>query len=316
MRLIDKVKKHPEQFEIYKLMDILEKTKQSHQVHFGQGNHTTEPANIKGVVQLHSQPCDVGKITFSGHNITLHNNLISLTNSNNLLDSAIVEQFFIHNYESKPMVDFLDIFNHKLVTLFYQAHKNLQSYSSSKALQQLIQALANTNKLKQHSCKHLNFAWPSFYNLNSIKNYLTYILDNTQVTVQQKAGEWLGAKHLQFTLGKDSLPDYKKTGRILGASILQSKFGLHCRVHCKNLEQYKSLLPGQEFATLLMRSIQFHLPIPESISLELICTSDVYQSQGLLGQTSTTYNQHSQLHSLYTYNINDTIFTSTDSLEQ
>ncbi len=121
------------------------------------------------------------------------------------------------------------------------------------------------------------------------------------------------AKACINVLNKDIL-DKVKAPKILGQYIFQSRFGMHCKVICVNFEQYISMLPGAALINTILQNIQYHLPIPMPILVEIIY--DTAQNPnynkptgllGHLGQTSTIGN-NAVLHSTCLYDINHDIF--------
>lgn len=362
----EKISKNLSHYDLFRILEILE-YQNTHAVSFGDGNRNTEPAKISSVYALDTAPADIHSIVKNKHSTTIQTNIYGLGTTDGPFDANLIERI-MHNYNSASLKDFLDIFHHRIVSLFYKSHKLLKS-NTSPAFKALISSLSSksektsqnpqdryndhvtaAHKAEKAAMKsavsemsvnasdnstnpasvlytnknnvidkqitsyastlnidtsQLNFAWPAFYTYKSVQKYLRCVLQNNKIIVKTFTGSWTNAKHLQYTLGKDSLD--KNTPKILGNKTMQASMGLHCTIPCDSFEQYLALLPGKHVSIEILRKIQHHLFLPMSIMLELKYESENNGSFGYLGQT-TTIGKKVLMHSSCIYNTDHEIF--------
>lgn len=134
-------------YDLFKALEKLE-SQNNQAAQFGEGNRHTEPAKISSVYALDTVPADIHDIIYDKKGITVYTNIYGLGTTDGPFDANLIERI-MHSYNAAPLRDFLDIFHHRIVSLFYKSHKLLKS-NTSPAFKALIASLSSKSNIDKN----------------------------------------------------------------------------------------------------------------------------------------------------------------------
>jgi len=215
----------------------------------------------------------------------------------------------------EALTHFMDLFHHRLLSLFYRAwankeptvhydrpdedhfHRYLGSMQGigSPALQNR-DAMHDNSKL--HYTAHLSSSTRHAEGLVAILQAFF----NAPVTIKEFVGEWLKIPEQSYCcLGINNEGGSLNEDAVLGGKSWQRQYKFSIRIGPMNLEEYQALLPEKkkhkQVATLIKNYLGFEL----SWDMQLILSKqDVPKTclgkYGQLGQSSWLHNQPPQMH--------------------
>lgn len=216
---------------------------------------------------LSYKPCDVEKIIKKQNAVCVYVNLLGLGSLNGELDQRYVALVLsMKKAKREPMLDLLNIFNQRIIELFYKSVKTSLLCMDEIELNyhKFISALYNNfGQKEQESNRFLaTLSLNGNFNIHSIKTYINYMIKPVSLRVEYLS-KYIGNN--SPTLGLCSL-NALAIGRfiLVPGSLLLVKIVVNC------VQKYKTLLPSAAKSSALIQTIKERLITNLPIKLELI----------------------------------------------
>ena len=124
--LIERLLSRPQGFNLFQAISLLERAV-PHAAPLGEGTNRPEAVRLNAVVSLGFQPSDVAGVALgapTGESFTLRSPVMSLAGAQGPLPMPLTELLLERRAaRDHATADFLDIFNHRLLSFFYRGRK-------------------------------------------------------------------------------------------------------------------------------------------------------------------------------------------------
>ena len=169
----------------------------------------------------------------------------------------------------KGFVDFLDIFHHRLLMLYYNVEKafypSIERVSPEKTFQGVVlSSLAGAHLTdcslpfsKQLLLMHANLFWKYPRNASSL-SYVLRCLFGVDVEISSFQGKWVGLEASSYTYLGASQNILGETA-LLGTRAWCQSAGFRVRLHLHTLRDFNSFLPGGVSFLVLRSLVSFYV---------------------------------------------------------
>jgi type VI secretion system protein ImpH len=206
--------------------------------------------------------------------------------------------------------DFLDIFNHRLILLFYRAHKvhhpalTVSAPYRGQTAQFLFSLIGLgpkplRDRLGVPDCSLLHYSGLLSRNVRTAAGLECMLSDYfcLPVKLQQFAGHWRDLDRAQWTaIGRTGRNQTLGDAAVLGRRVWDQAGGVIIEIGPLKLESFQSLLPGEAAYAALVRLARFYLGPNYRLQVRLFLeSSDVPKAQlgkAKLGYTSRMGSVH------------------------
>ncbi len=245
-------------------------------------------------------PNDIAAIKEMDGTVCFLLSFMGLTGVTSPLPVYFSEYVLAQPEKSRPMYDFLSIFNHRIYTFFYRAWKkyhflfNFTSDGSDPFSGKVAMMCGYTERINDArklrllaycgtlSCKARSAA--------GLRSMLSDYFDNIPVSITEFAGCWRPLQNVK-PLGEDT-PLGKET--VLGTAYFDRAGKFRVVVGPLSLEDYERFLPGTKNISEMKELIKSYLPDPLDFDIEVRLQSRDLISV-LLGQDNTRLGETSAL---------------------
>lgn len=246
------------QYDFNSVMRLLES---KHQVRFGSTKTPdNDPVLLGQTVHLHFAPSSIDKLRKAKGKDRLDVFFFGLSGPNGPLPSHLTERIFkqIKEQRNTTTIDFLNIFHHRLLSLYYRAWANKEpvvqydldkknpftTYIGSMAGYGLS-ALQNRDSLPDHAkLKFAAFLGGKIRHTDGLQQLIESIFE-VKTQIKEFVGEWMKIPKQHHCILNESY--YAKR---LGRSSTLGKFSWQCQYKFKvflgplDIKDYESFLPG------------------------------------------------------------------------
>jgi type VI secretion system protein ImpH len=274
----------PHGVNLFQAISLLERAlPHLHEVGAGEGHN--EAVRLRSVVSLGFQPSDVAKIVPIENGYELTTPVMSLAGAHGPLPLPFTEMVLERvAARDRAMADFLDIFNHRLLSFLYRSRKKhhvaLQRGSPLNAsLALCLDALSNLGlqgvrgQLQSHS------TWLRHAGLvggppRSMTGLLTMIADRLQVRAhgRQFCGAWRSLEPRDIpvlsTRHWHAAPRLGKTA-VLGSRVWDQSAGIRLTLSNLSVLRFRCLLKGAKDYALLREMVLRYLQQDVTVEVEL-----------------------------------------------
>lgn len=257
------------QYDFYSIMRILES---KHQVRFGTTKTPErDPILLGQTIHLHFAPSSIDQLRTSGNKKRLDVFHFGLSGPNGPLPSHLTERIFkqIKEQRDTSTADFLNIFHHRLLSLYYRAWANKEP---------IVQYDSNEkNSFRTYIGSLAGYGLPALQNRDSLPDYaklkfaatfggkirhtdglikLIESVFNIKASISEFTGEWMQIpKQHRCALNESH---YAKR---LGRSSTLGKLSWQCQQKFKvilgplDLKTYESFLPGPDLGSKKIKQL-------------------------------------------------------------
>lgn len=282
--VIDRLLAQPHGFNLFQAISLLERA-DLNASDLGTGDGQEEALRLRAVVSLGFQPSDVTKITFTDSRYELATAVMSLSGAHGPLPLPFTEMVLERvAARDRAMADFLDIFNHRLLSFLYRSrkkhHVSLQRRSPlQSSLAVCLDALSNLGLQGVRGQMPVHSTWLRHAGLvggvpRSMTGLLTMISDRLQVRVQgrQFCGAWRSLEPRDIpvlsTRHWHAAPRLGKTA-VLGTRVWDQSAGIRLTISHLTVLRFRSLLKGGKDYTLLRDMVLRYLQQDVTVEVEL-----------------------------------------------
>ena len=282
--VVQRLLAQPHSFNLFQAISLLERFNPQTQ-DLGTGDGRDEAVRLSAVVSLGFQPSDVAKISATERGYLLGTPVMSLAGAQGPLPLPLIEMVLERvAARDRAMADFLDIFNHRLLSFLYRSrkkhHLGLQRRSPlTSSMATCLDALSNLGLQGARGQSAQHATWLRHAGLvggtpRSMTGLLTMITDRLQVRAsgRQFCGAWraleprdipvLSTRHWQ------SAPRLGKTA-VLGSRVWDQSAGIRITLSHLSVQRFRSLLKGGTDYALLREMVLRYLQQDMTVEVEL-----------------------------------------------
>ena len=176
--------------------------------------------------------------------------------------------------ESRPLRDFLDIFNHRLYALFYRSWKKyrLALHSGTPSLQKTLEeralsmaGLGTRDTVEGAPMPPIRLAAfagslsPRVRNSDGLRNLVTELLDGVQVSVVENVLRWVAIPERSRLGRQGRLTAVLASSACLGERVSDASGKFRLALGPLTLTQYLALLPGGPAAAVLQYLVRLYV---------------------------------------------------------
>lgn len=292
LSLVDDLQANPKNFELYRVIDFLERLSDVHQgikkPSLGQSNDPErEVISIKSNLTLAVPTSEVEQIDFDNTKPTIYVNFLNLAGRQGPLPTPYIENLIDKaRHHDTGFRDFLDIFNHRLASLWYYFRKKYmigldqispENFSLSKCLESFAgipsKNIIGTAPLDiTHIRPAVRLLWNKTRSKVGLKSLLESIL-GTKVFIDEYQGNWLQAPPSELSYIGHYKGQFQQLGHNMILGSRQWKQAYSITVHIgpiswKKFCQFWPLVTGiNNHALNMLEIIQFYVGLYKSFKV-------------------------------------------------
>lgn len=297
LTLIEQLRENPQSFNLFQAISILERAEfDLKPVATSLG--VDEAVRLMAQVDLAFSPSDISQLqpsTRPGPPMTLTSSVLSLAGPTGPLPTPFVELFLENRRPSdRPGLDFLDIFNQRLLGLLYRNrrkhHLALSPFDlDSAAIVNSLEILSGLGRLEDAKAPGGETGWLRHASLQgaaprSIASMLSLIRDrfNISFSAHHFIGGWqptepneqailVSQRNPENLIQSNPNPKGSKLGlgATLGSKAWNQGAGLRISTPPLTNQEFTSFLPGQRNNLLLQWLVDWHLQSDLQVTLEI-----------------------------------------------
>jgi type VI secretion system protein ImpH len=258
-------------------------------------------------------------ITFTPKNIAVQVSFMRLTGQEGPLPEHYTELVLQRlQVKDTALRDFLDLFNHRLIQLFYRAWAKYRYYVAPEGFTYLLSCLTgNSASKQQHLDRHMLFyAGLLSKQIRSANNLEAILSDyfSVAVTVIPFQGKWLALSRQdrsQIGIGNNNYHQLSHTA-VLGQRSWDMQNNFRLRIGPLTYDQFKQFLPGSHKLQIFIKIIQRYVSMELNFDLQLILKAKEVPLCQLRQQESLVLGWSAWLKSKpFTKDADNTVFGST-----
>lgn len=292
LSLVHEFQTNPKNFEFYRVIDFFERVSNVQQStnnpSLGQSNDPErEVLSIKSNLTLAVPNSEVEYIDFDRTKPTVYVNFLNLAGRQGPLPTPYVENLIDKaRHHDTGFRDFLDIFNHRLASLWYYFRKKYaigldqispKNFSLSHCLQSLAgipsQEIIGKAPLEiEHIRPSVRLLWPKTRSKLGLKKLLESIL-NTKVSIEEYQGGWLQAPSSELSYIGHQKGQFQQVGHNMILGSRQWKQSLSFTINIgpiswSNFCQFWPLITGvNNHALNILEMVQFYVGMCNSFKI-------------------------------------------------
>lgn len=261
MNLIDYLQKHPELFEFFQAVHLLEQSDLQSKIRF------------RAVPSLSFPVSEIKKIEIS-KTIEIFVTFMGLIGPSGVLPNHYTEEVIQRLQErDTALSDFFDVFHHRTISLFYQAWKKYRFYIDSYQFKTILSALIGQQTPSEAMLFYAGHFSRQVRSAIALENILSDHFD-MPVAVKQFQGSWLVLKESEVTrLGEQPYNQLGSTA-MLGKQLrsVGQKF-LVC-IGPVSYPEFLKLLPHQHKLNALLKLTRDYVGVEFDFAVQLILLAD------------------------------------------
>jgi type VI secretion system protein ImpH len=247
LSVLEKLIAQPQQFNFFQAVSLL--------------NRYDEKIRFKSDPSLRFPVSEIAEIQINQHiNITI--TFTGLFGASGFLPhhytELIIQRLQLKDFALK---NFLDIFNHRMISLFYKSHEKYHFYLNPENVNHIVSCLTGVSEttVENASLSKENYLFYAVYfahSKRSAKNLENMLADffSTSVVITQFQGQWapLSSSQLSRLSGKPNSWNQLGCNTIIGQKVWDEQSNFRITLGPLTQNQFNNFLPGNIFLSKLM----------------------------------------------------------------
>ncbi len=257
MNFLTKIQKKPQNFSFIQIMRIIEQ-------YVGKNltNISSDILSFEGNVKLSSSGRDIHSISIKKSRIVLCLNCIGILGIQGSMPFSYTEDAAIRAKNGdRVLIDFLNIFNHRLAQNLYRIEKKYNPALGDKLSLNILKSLSSVGDITKSKFVRRNILsvaalfWSKPHNIYGVIKLMKILFPSLRVKVER----FVSAKYKIDEVNQAKLA-CNLQNIFLGKFAKVITDGIRLHIECNSYEEYCKLLPKQQYRARILNILHLYLP--------------------------------------------------------